>query len=248
YARESGKATSTCRRELGVLRAALSYCEREGYLKHAPPVVLPENAAPKDRWLTRREMALILRASRQLRVDGRHLSKFILACRYTGTRKSAALALTIDLPSPTAGHIDTETGIIHRIGSDERKTKKRRGRAKAPRQFLGHVRRWKANGCRYVVETNRGERVADIRKGWVNMIEIAEKLAKKDGWHFDGSDVTPHTLRHTAITWAMQNGARIADVSSFFSVSVETLERTYWHHHPDFQQSAVEAMERHGGK
>ncbi len=35
-------------------------------------------------------------------------------------------------------------------------------------------------------------------------------------------------------------------MSSFFSVSLDTLERVYWHHHPEFQESAVQAMERSG--
>lgn len=56
--------------------------------------------------------------------------------------------------------------------------------------------------------------------------------------------MTPHTLRHTAITWAMQNGAQKWDVAGYFGVSMETLERTYGHHHPDYQATAVEAMER----
>jgi hypothetical protein len=42
----------------------------------------------------------------------------------------------------------------------------------------------------------------------------------------------------------MQRGVKLADAAGFFGVSMETLERVYWHHHPDYQASAVEAMER----
>ncbi len=37
---------------------------------------------------------------------------------------------------------------------------------------------------------------------------------------------------------------KLADAAGFFGVSMETLERVYFHQHPDFQKSAVEAMER----
>jgi integrase len=57
-------------------------------------------------------------------------------------------------------------------------------------------------------------------------------------------DVNRHTLRHTAITWAMQRGVKPADAAGFFGVGMVTLEAVYFHHHPNFQKSAVEAMER----
>jgi len=52
------------------------------------------------------------------------------------------------------------------------------------------------------------------------------------------------TPRHTAIAWAMRRGVKLADAAGFLGVSTATLERVYWRHHPDFQKSAVEAMER----
>lgn len=56
--------------------------------------------------------------------------------------------------------------------------------------------------------------------------------------------VTPHTLKHTAITWALQGGASIWDCAGFFSTSAETIERTYGHHATDYQESALKAVER----
>lgn len=64
--------------------------------------------------------------------------------------------------------------------------------------------------------------------------------------NFDGRPAgrDTHTLKHTAITWALQNGASVWDCAGYFGSSAETIERTYGHHSPDFQSSAVEAMER----
>ena len=47
--------------------------------------------------------------------------------------------------------------------------------------------------------------------------------------------VNQHTLRHTAITWAMQNGADIYEASGFFGVSARLIEAVYGHHSPDHQ-------------
>ena len=81
---------------------------------------------------------------------------------------------------------------------------------------------------------DRGQRLGDIRKAWSHACEIAGL-----------DDVTPHTLRHTSITWALQRGARIWDVAGYFGASVETIERTYGHHSPYHQETAVEALNRH---
>ncbi|WP_227590643.1 CRISPR-associated helicase Cas3' [Cereibacter sphaeroides] len=90
----------------------------------------------------------------------------------------------------------------------------------------------------------RDNRVADIKKAWAGAVVKAAELAAKAGREIDLSDTTPHVLRHTAITWAMQRGADMWEAGGFFGVSRETMEEVYAHHHPDHQASAVEAMER----
>lgn len=56
--------------------------------------------------------------------------------------------------------------------------------------------------------------------------------------------VTPHTLRHTGITWLVQRGVPLWEVAGFAGVSVEQIERTYGHHSPDFLQTAANALNR----
>lgn len=244
YMTERGVAAATVRRELGVLQAALNFCATEGHLLAAPTVWKPPAAEPKDRWLTRQEAAYLLRASRKLRKDGRHLAKFILTALYTGTRKAAILSLRIDQPTTSGGWVDTEQGVLYRNPLARVQTVKRQTPARLPRQFLGHVRRWKESGCRFVVQDHHGNRVGDIRKGWARAITLAHELAKSEGVDLDLADTTPHTLKHTAVTWALQRGADLWDAASFFGTSVQTIERTYGHHHPDHQSTAVQAMER----
>ena len=111
-----------------------------------------------------------------------------------------------------------------------RRTNKRQTPAPIPRQLLAHLWRWSRAGGTHVV----GADVLSVKTGWTRMRRDAGL----------GADVVPHILRHTAITWGMQRGMSIEDASGFFGVSVETLQRTYWHHSPAYMASAKTAMER----
>lgn len=243
YAAERGVSDGTIRRELGVLNAAMQFCATEGHLIAAPRIKMPPPPAPKDRWLTRTEAAWLLRAARSLNADGRHLEKFILIGLYTGTRKSAILALRIDQPSTSGGWIDTKNEILYRQPSGKAQTRKRQTPARIGAKLLGHVRRWKANGCEFAVQNKDGNRVGDIRKGWSRAILLAAKMAEDKDIYIDLSDCTPHVLRHTCATWTMQGGADIWDAAGRLGMSIETLQKVYGHHHPSHQESAVNALE-----
>jgi len=78
-----------------------------------------------------------------------------------------------------------------------------------------------------------GERIKDIKKGFAAACERAG---------LEG--VSPHTLRHTAATWLMQAGTDVWQASGFLSMSMETLQRVYGHHHPDYQREAAENIGR----
>ncbi len=57
-------------------------------------------------------------------------------------------------------------------------------------------------------------------------------------------NVTPHTLRHTAATWLMQQGVDIWQASGFLGMSPQVLINTYGHHHPDYMGQAAAAISR----
>lgn len=234
YAAHRGVSDGTVRRELNCLSAALRYCLREGYLLHAPPVTMPATPETNQRAMTRDEVAALLRSAR--RRGKRHIARFILIAIYTGTRKDAILKLRLSGPSAVGGWFDLDAGLLYRKGEGERSTNKRRTPARLPRQLLGHARRWEASGQTWAIEW-RGGRVADIKTAW-------RKVAVAAGMEW----ATPHTLKHTAITWAIQGGASISDAAGFFGTSAQTIERTYWHLSPDYQGGAVAAMEGKGVK
>ena len=79
----------------------------------------------------------------------------------------------------------------------------------------------------------RGRPVLRVSKGF-------RQAAKEAG--LDG--VSPHTLRHTAITWAMQGGVPFFDAGTYFGVSPQVLERTYAHFNPNAGAAVHRALER----
>ncbi len=77
-----------------------------------------------------------------------------------------------------------------------------------------------------------GEPVGEIKKSFSSAASAA-------GFE----DVIPHTRRHTAITWLVQKGVKLWEVSGYVGASVETIQRTYGHHAPDYLENARKAME-----
>ena len=230
YAEARDRARGTVRKELGTLQAAINHAHAEGYLSTAPRVRLPDKPPPRDRWLTRDEVARLLRAAyRNSRTQ--HLARFILVAIYTGTRSEAILGLRF-MPNAAGGWVDTEAGIIYRRATGKAETSKRQPPVPVPPRLLAHLRRWERDGARFVVEVG-GCRVAEVKKAW------ATALAEAGIEH-----CTRHDLRRTAVTWAMQNGADKWAASGFFGLSLDMLERVYGHHHPDYLKSAVEAISR----
>lgn len=107
---------------------------------------------------------------------------------------------------------------MYRRGAGAAESKKRQPTIPIPCPLLAHLRRWERNGARYVVEVD-GQRVGAIKSAWRTALKEA------------GIDhCTPHDLRRTAVTWAMQRGADKWAAAGFFGLSLDMLERVYGHH------------------
>ena len=59
------------------------------------------------------------------------------------------------------------------------------------------------------------------------------------------NDVTPHTLKHTAVTWAFMNGMTLVQAVNFFATSRDTLEDVYRSYSPEARKEAAGVMD-HG--
>ena len=112
-----------------------------------------------------------------------------------------------------------------------------------PDQLAAHARRWKRISPDRPISFD-GERVTSIDKAFRAACRRAEKLARTRGVLLDLSDVTPHTLKHTAVTWAFQNGMRLEDAVDYFATSARTLDEVYRQHSADHQERARRAMSR----
>ena len=237
---------AAARRELEDLRAAINHHRREGLCSEVVSVVLPDKAPAREQWLTRSEAARLLWAAwraREIQRDGqtsryvgRHLARFVLVGLYTGSR-SAAICGAALTPTIGRGYIDLESGVFYRRAVGERETKKRQPPAPISARLLAHIRRWRRLGIAQhaVVEWN-GKPIKSVRRAFGSAVRTA-KIER----------VTPHVLRHTAATWLARAGVDLWKAAGLLGMTVETLQRVYAHHHPDYLRDAAEALGRQNG-
>jgi integrase len=225
YASKRERSAGTVRRELGVLRAAINHAFKSGCLTRVVSVHLPERPASRDRWLTRKEAAALLKAALAEPRVRLYLPLFILIGLYTGSRKEAILSLRWS-------QVDLERRRMDFNTPGARRTNKRRARIPVPTKLLGHLRRAskRATQLGFVINDN-GARLDDVKRGFASACHRANL-----------AEVTPHVLRHTCATWLMQRGVPMWEAAGFLGMSRETLERTYGHHHADYLQSAADAL------
>jgi integrase len=233
---------AAARRELEDLRSAINYHRCEGLCSEIISVVLPEKSPPREVWLSRSEAARMIWAAyraKQVMCDkateryvGKHIARFILVGLYTGTRHAAICGGAFQ-PAIGRGYVDLERGVFYRRAKGARETKKKQPPVRLPDRLLAHMRRWHRLGIakHAVIEWN-GKPVRSVRKGFAAAVKAAGIQ----------NHVTPHVLRHTAATWAMQNGADLWETAGFLGMTVEMLEDRYGHHHPDFQREAADAI------
>src|SRR5260370_614113 len=177
---------AAARRELEDLRAAINHHRREGLRSQVVAIVLPDERPPRERWLTRREAAALVRAAWRYREiqkgvktdrrSRRHVAKFILVGLYTGTRSGAICAPALE-PTVGRGWIDVDRGVFYRRPAGKRETNKRRPPVPLPGQLLAHLRRWKRRGQRSAVEWN-GKPVKAIESAYPHRVADAPRGAE----------------------------------------------------------------------
>jgi integrase len=235
-------SSAVARRELEEMKAAINHHIREGLCSEVVSVVLPEKPKPRQEWLTRDQVARILKAAWRnqqvkegvpLRYTGRHIARAILVGLYTGTRHAAISGASFQ-PAIGRGHIDLKNGLFYRRAQGARETKKRQTPVRLHPRLLAHMRRWDRLGlCKHAVVEWNGRPIKSFGKGFARAVAAAG---------LDPHRITPHVLRHTAATWMMQNGADMWDAAGFLGMTVQMLEHVYGHHHPKLHDTAVAAI------
>ncbi|MCC0807346.1 tyrosine-type recombinase/integrase [Methylobacterium sp. W2] len=236
------------RRDLEDLRAAINHHAKRDLHKGYVGVELPAKGQARAHWLTRDEVARLIwacwRHGRAVRLpkgrssgtiiesewhDLRHIARFILMGVYTGSRSGTIFTASIHA-GPNRSFLDLDHGIFYRLAEGTTATNKRQPPAPIPPRLLAHLRRWRDKGiiAQHAVEW-QGLPVKSIKVGWKHAVELSG-IQKK---------IVPHTLRHTAATWLMQQGVGLWEASGYLGMSEQVLKDTYGHHHPDFMRNAA---------
>lgn len=239
------------RRDLEDLRAAIEHHADEGLHRGVVKVKLPAKGPPRDKWLTRdqaahliwtcwraREVQTVHRGpnkGEKIETDKRplrHLARFIIIGLYSGTR-AGAIASASPIAAIGRSFVDLDRGLYYRRRQGQIETNKRQPPMPVPPRLLAHLKRWHARGIikKNFVEYN-GQPVTSVKTAFKRAVMLAEL----------GSGISPHTLRHTAATWLMQNGTDVWQAAGYLGMAVETLLRVYGHQHPDHLHDAVTKM------
>ncbi len=251
YAKARSKGGA--RRDLEDLRSAINHHARRDLHTGFVEVSLPQKGRPRTKYLTRDEVARLLwacwRHTRKQRPprgtrrgelvdsveyhDLRHLARFILMGIYTGSRSTPIMRASFYAASGRA-FVDLDAMLYHRLPEDMVEAENKR----SPTSRLGdriaaHVRRWRDRGiaAQFVVEW-QGRPVRSVKTAW----KTAVGLAGIDG------NPTPHTLRHTCVTWLKQQGMSSFDVAGFVGMSEAMVERVYGKHDPNYQGQVANAF------
>ena len=163
-----------------------------------------------------------------------HLRLFVILAITTAARTEAILQLEWKKVDFDAGTIDFREakGVVDPLSKRARK-----GRAlvlMTPEARAALKEAQDGALTDYVIEWD-GEPVKKIRKAFA----AAVKRAGLDG------RITPHTLRHTALTWLEEEGIALEMISKLAAHSgTEITRKTYLHASPELLRPAAEAIER----
>ena len=213
-------AAGTIIRELVTLRAAFKWAVDEKWLAVAPYVEVPHAPEPKDRWLTREEAGRLVEGCGDF-----HVRLFVLLGLHTAARTAAILGLTWDRVDLDAGRLSYGTG---------RGNKGRARDVPINAELMAHLQAAR--------ELAQSDFVVEFAGGPVQSVKTGFRAAcRRAGL----SGVSPHTLRHTAATWAMQQGVPAWEVAGLLGHSdVAMVERVYGHHSPEHLRKAAGAIGR----
>ncbi|MHC2086429.1 site-specific integrase [Methylobacterium sp. CM6244] len=202
------------------------------------------------------------------RRPSRHLARFILVALRTGTRSTPICQASFipEIGKPwmelktevvTESHVERVIveGVVyerrHEVQVEKRvalfhrkalgaaaKKNKRQPTVRMPDKLVAHLWRWHhVLGQRYVIEW-QGRAVGTTKRAFANLVHDLGL----------GDDVVRHSLRHTAVTWGVQAGTDLWELSGYVGMTVEMIQSRYGHHATDHMEAAREAMGRGGRK
>lgn len=215
----SRPSAGTARLELGTLASAINLAVERRIITTKPPTVWrPADPPPKDRVLSRSEIASLVRHWRR-RASSRHYAVATLVAYRTAGRIQSVLALGWR-PSPDGGHVDMARGLVALNPEGRALTKKRKPTLPLPAQLRSILEPMRRNGRSHVCSGLRGvpPGIKVYEREWRNACKLLGIVG-----------ATPHALRHSRITHLIVAGHPPALVGQFVGLSVQTLMHKYAH-------------------
>ena len=206
--------------DLRILRAAINWIYKEGWLSKKPFIQIPKTETTDHRYLKREEIKVLLEAC-----VTDHIYNYVMIGLHTGARVVSILELKWK-------QVDLDARVIDFNELGREQTNKYRA-AVPINDFLYKVllEARKASVTDYVIEYG-GERVLDIKKGFA-------AACKRAGL----KEVTPKTLRKTAATIMMQKGVDIWKAAGVLGhKDITMIQSVYAKHHPDALKSATDVL------
>jgi integrase len=200
-------ATGTVRKEVALLVAAIRRAHDDGHIPRMPRLTLPPAAQPRQRWLTPDELDALEQAARELREDPARIGRLellLVLARYTGARKAAIHELPWSKVDLERRAIDFGPGA----------GRKRRARGA-----------WIADELLAVLREAKLQATGPLVVGPGQLHWQLAKAAKAAG--LEG--VTPHVLRHSLASNAMQQGVAPHLVASQLGNTAAVVEKVYGH-------------------
>lgn len=253
-------ATSTARRCLEDLRSACNVYVKARKMASGGDYVfdLPAPNPPRYGFFTRDQMARLVWAAyrkkqkysftgKRAKTENRgrtietatrprrHIARFLLTAVATGTRTDRIERAGF-YQEPGRPWIDVDGGIFYRAWSGEFvPSNKGADPVRIPKRLLWHMKRWKKNGARYLIEYQG--KSGGCASAFFRLLR--ETLTEAE---IEAMDLNRHALKHTCATWLMMAGEPMGKIAGYLSTSEKTIEKHYGHHHPDHQHGIGDAF------
>lgn len=219
--RLAGKKDGSIHTELGHLRSVLVWAQKQRLIAHAPHIERPTKPEPKDGYLTRQEVGMLME-----KANVPHVRLAILLMISTGARSAAALQLTWD-------RVDFDRRMIQLRNPFDRT--RRKGRATVPINdtLLLALQEAKEGALTpYVIEW-AGKPVLSIKKG-----------IKTAGSAIGRPDASPHMLRHSAAVWLAEDGHSMEEIAQFLGHENSRITfKAYARYSPDYLRRLAASLE-----
>ena len=234
YARDRfalGRSSWTVHNELVRMRSLFKWALENDHIPKRPKVWVPKAGGNRDRVLSRPEAIALVAAARE---GDPHIYVFVLLAFATGARHMAILDLTWE-------RVNWDRGLItfdENLPPDPMNKSWRKGRAIVPMNKTVRAAlelAYMGRQTDHVVEHGR-KRLVTVKNGFKNAVEragIDESIGK----------VTPHTIRHTVLTWLDEAAVETRRRAQLAGHKDERTTKLYTHSKPEVLTDAVSILD-----